>query len=61
VGRPARAPQQCDASLACHATVLTFHRAPAYAPDLSPVEGQWSGLKAVELANLTAPTLADVI
>lgn len=26
-----------------------------------PVEGLWSSLKAVELANLTSPTLAEVI
>jgi len=30
----------------------------AYAPDLNPVEGLWSSHKAVELANLTSPTLA---
>ena len=34
---------------------------PAYAPDLNPVEGLWSCLKAVELANLTGPTLVEVI
>jgi hypothetical protein len=34
---------------------------PAYAPELNPVEGLWSSLKAVELANLTSPTLAEVI
>ena len=36
-------------------------RLPAYAPELNPVEGLWSSLKAVELANLTLPTLAEVI
>ncbi len=36
-------------------------RLPAYAPELNPVEGLWSSLKAVELANLTSPTLAEVI
>ena len=30
---------------------------PAYAPDLNPVEGLWSYLKTVELANLTGSTL----
>jgi transposase len=40
---------------------LVVERLPAYAPDLNPVEGLWSSLKAVELANLTAPTLAEVI
>lgn len=40
---------------------LVVERLPAYAPDLNPVEGLWSSLKAVELANLTGPTLAVVI
>jgi transposase len=40
---------------------LVVERRPAYAPDRNPVEGPWSGLKAVELANLTSPTLAEVI
>jgi hypothetical protein len=34
---------------------------PAHAPELNPVEGLWSCLKAVELARLTGPTLADAI
>jgi hypothetical protein len=42
-------------------TGLVVERLPAYAPDLNPVEGLWSSLKAVELANLTGPTLAEVI
>jgi hypothetical protein len=40
---------------------LVVERLPAYAPELNPVEGLWSSLKAVELANLTSPTLAQVI
>jgi transposase len=40
---------------------LVAERLPAYAPDLNPVEALWSDLKAVELANLTCPTLAEVI
>jgi hypothetical protein len=36
-------------------------RLPAYAPDLNPVEALWSCLKAVQLANLTGPTLAEVL
>ena len=40
---------------------LVVEQLPAYAPDLNPVEGLWSWLKAVELANLTGPTLAEVI
>jgi transposase len=34
---------------------------PRVCPELNPVEGLWSSLKAVELANLTSPTLAEVI
>ena len=37
---------------------LVVERLPAYAPDLNPVEGLWSCLKAVELANLTSLVLA---
>ena len=40
---------------------LVVERLPAYAPELNPVEGLWSSLKAIELANLTSPTLAEVI
>jgi hypothetical protein len=40
---------------------LGAQRLPACAPELNPVEGLWSSLKAVELANLTSPTLAEVI
>jgi transposase len=40
---------------------LVVERLPAYAPELNPVEGLWSSLKAVELANLTSPTLTEVI
>jgi transposase len=40
---------------------LVAERLPAYAPELNATEGLWSSLKAVELANLTSPTLAEVI
>jgi DDE superfamily endonuclease len=40
---------------------LVVERLPAYAPELNPVERLWSSLKAIELANLTSPTLAEVI
>jgi DDE superfamily endonuclease len=40
---------------------LVVERLPAYAPELNPTEGLWSSLKAVELANLGGPTLAEVI
>jgi hypothetical protein len=33
---------------------------PGYAPKLNPVEGPWSNLKGVELANLPANTLEEV-
>jgi len=36
---------------------LVVERLPAYGPELNPVEGRWSSRKAVELANLTTPTL----
>ena len=39
----------------------TWKRLTAYAPDLNPVEGLWSSLKAAELANLAVPTPAAVI
>jgi hypothetical protein len=40
---------------------LVVERLPAYAPERNPVEGLWSSLKAVELANLAMPNLAEVI
>jgi transposase len=40
---------------------LVIERLPAYAPELNPVEGLWSNLKAVELANFCGWTLAEVI
>jgi transposase len=40
---------------------LVVEHLPAYAPELNPTEGLWSSLKAVELANLISPTLAEVI
>jgi hypothetical protein len=40
---------------------LVTERLRAYAPDHNPVEGSWSSLKAVELANHRGPTLAEVI
>jgi putative transposase len=40
---------------------LVVEPLPAYALELNPVEGLWSCLKGVELANLTSQTLAGVI
>jgi hypothetical protein len=65
VGRAAVAPQHRDARLDPQPTVLDGGRAPARlracAPELNPVEGQRSSLKAVELANLATPGLGEVI
>jgi transposase len=38
---------------------LVVERLPAYAPDLNPVEGVWSNLKGMELANSPASTSAS--
>ncbi len=40
---------------------LVVEPLPAYAPELNPVEGLWSNLKGVELANLAGDTLRQVI
>jgi putative transposase len=40
---------------------LVVEPLPGYAPELNPVEGLWSSLKGVELANRAADTLAEVI
>ena len=57
---PPTAAAQCG--LAGAPAVLARGRAPARLhPELNPVEGLWSSLKAVELANLVSPTLAEVI
>jgi transposase len=50
-----------QAWLATQRSWLVVERLPAYAPELNPVEGLSSSLKAVELANLACPTLAGVI
>jgi transposase len=60
-GLPAHRSRAMRAWLATQRSWLVVERLPAYAPELNPVEGLWSSLKAVELANLTSPTLARVI
>jgi transposase len=50
-----------QAWLATQRSWLVVEGLPAYAPDLNPVEGLWSSLKTIELANLTSPTLAEAI
>jgi hypothetical protein len=54
--------QPRDAGLAAHPAVLACGRAAARVrARLNPVEGLRSSLKAVELANLTGPTLGEVL
>jgi transposase len=60
-GLPAHRSTAMRAWVASQRHWLVVERLPAYAPNLNPVEGLWSCLKAVELANLTSPTLGEVI
>jgi transposase len=60
-GLPAHRSRAMRAWLATQRSWLVVERLPAYAPELNPTEGLWSNLKTVELANLTSPTLAEVI
>ena len=58
-GLPAHRRRAMRAWLNRQRSWLVVERLPAYAPELNPVEGLWSSLKAVELANLCGPTLAE--
>ena len=60
-GLPAHRSRAMRVWLATQRSWLVVERLPAYAPELNPVEGLWSSLKAMELANLASPTLAEVI
>ncbi|MDF2738879.1 MAG: hypothetical protein K0S88_245 [Actinomycetia bacterium] len=60
-GLPAHRSNAMRAWLNTQRSWLVVERLPAYAPEPNPTEGLWSNLKAVELANLTTPTLAEVI
>jgi transposase len=60
-GLPAHRSNAMRAWLVTQRSWLVVERLPAYAPELNPVEGLWSSLKAVELANLTGPALAEMI
>jgi transposase len=60
-GLPAHRSRAMRAWIRTQRSWLVVERLPASAPELNPVEGLWSCLKAVELANLTTPTLAEVI
>jgi hypothetical protein len=55
---PAHRSLAMRAWLATQRSWLVVQRLPADAPELNPVQGLWSSRKAVELANLTGPTLA---
>jgi transposase len=60
-GLPAHRSHAMRAWLRRQRSWLVVERLPAYAPEFNPVEGLWSSLKAVELANLAVPTPAEVI
>jgi DDE superfamily endonuclease len=60
-GLPAHRSRAMRVWLATQRSWLVIERLPAYASELNPVEGLWSSLKAIELANLASPTLAEVI
>ena len=60
-GLPAHRSRAMRAWLNTQRSWLVVERLPAYAPELNPVEGLWSSIKAVELANLTSPALGEVI
>ena len=60
-GLPAHRSKVMRAWLRCQRSWLVVEPLPGYAPDLNPVEGLWSSLKGVELANLAGDTLNDVI
>jgi transposase len=60
-GLPAHRSTDMPAWLATQRHWLVTERLPAYAPELNPTEALWGNLKAAELANLTSPTLAEVI
>jgi transposase len=60
-GLPAHRSRAMRAWLRRQRSWLVVERLPAYAPELNPVEALWSNLKGVELANLAADTLEDVL
>jgi hypothetical protein len=60
-GLPAHRSNLMKAWIASQRDWLVVERLPAYAPELNPTEGLWSSLKAVELAKLCGPSLAEVI
>jgi len=59
-GLPAHRSQAMGAWLRRQRSWLVVEPLPGYAPELNPVEGLWSNLKGVELANLAGDTLEEV-
>jgi hypothetical protein len=60
-GLPAHRSRAMAAWLGRQRPWLVVEPLPGYAPELNPVEGLWSSLKGMELANLAGDTLAEVI
>ena len=60
-GLPAHRSRVMHAWLRCQRSWLVVEPLPGYAPELNPVEGLWSNLKGVDLANLAGDTLEEVI
>jgi transposase len=60
-GLPAHRSRVMHAWLRCQRSWLVVEPLPGYAPELNPVEGLWSSLKGVDLANLAGDTLEEVI
>jgi transposase len=59
-GLPAHRSLAMGAWLGRQRSWLVVQRLPGYAPELNPVEGLWSNLKGVELANLAADTVQEI-
>jgi putative transposase len=60
-GLPAHRSKPMRAWLRRQRSWLVVEPLPSYAPELNPVEGLWSSLKGVELANLASESLDEVI
>ena len=60
-GLPAHRSRKMHAWLGQQRSWLVVERLPTYAPELNPVEGLWSNLKGVELANLVTEHLGDIM
>jgi transposase len=60
-GLPAHRSQAMRRWLASQRSWLVVEPLPGYTPELNPVDGLWASLKGVELANLAADTLDDIV